>query len=79
MNRPPGLARFYMVLAAADEITSPSENFLGLAHTLNLAQALMAPSDLLLLDEPTNHLDLEAILWQKVAEGVCGYFGFYCA
>lgn len=30
---------------------------------LNLAQALMAPSDLLLLDEPTNHLDLEAILW----------------
>ncbi len=30
---------------------------------LNLAQALMAPSDLLLLDEPTNHLDLEATLW----------------
>ena len=30
---------------------------------LNLAQALMCPSDLLLLDEPTNHLDLEAILW----------------
>ena len=30
---------------------------------LNLAQALMSPSDLLLLDEPTNHLDLEAILW----------------
>ena len=29
---------------------------------LNLAQALMAPSDLLLLDEPTNHLDLEAVL-----------------
>ena len=27
---------------------------------LNLAQALMTPSDLLLLDEPTNHLDLEA-------------------
>ena len=27
---------------------------------LNLAQALMMPSDLLLLDEPTNHLDLEA-------------------
>lgn len=26
---------------------------------LNLAQALMRPSDLLLLDEPTNHLDLE--------------------
>jgi len=30
---------------------------------LNLAAALMAPSDLLLLDEPTNHLDLEATLW----------------
>jgi len=30
---------------------------------LNLAAALMAPSDLLLLDEPTNHLDLEASLW----------------
>ena len=30
---------------------------------LNLARALMAPSDLLLLDEPTNHLDLEATLW----------------
>ena len=30
---------------------------------LNLACALMQPSDLLLLDEPTNHLDLDAILW----------------
>ena len=30
---------------------------------LNLAQALMTPSDLLLLDEPTNHLDLDAIIW----------------
>jgi ATP-binding cassette subfamily F protein 3 len=30
---------------------------------LNLAQALMSPSDLLLLDEPTNHLDLDAELW----------------
>jgi ATP-binding cassette subfamily F protein 3 len=30
---------------------------------LNLAQALMMPSDMLLLDEPTNHLDLDAILW----------------
>jgi ATP-binding cassette, subfamily F, member 3 len=30
---------------------------------LNLAQALLQPSDLLLLDEPTNHLDLEATLW----------------
>ena len=30
---------------------------------LNLARALMAPSELLLLDEPTNHLDLDAIIW----------------
>ncbi|TQS96029.1 ABC-F family ATP-binding cassette domain-containing protein [Xanthomonas perforans] len=30
---------------------------------LNLARALMMPSDLLLLDEPTNHLDMDAVLW----------------
>jgi ATP-binding cassette, subfamily F, member 3 len=30
---------------------------------LNLAQALMTPSEVLLLDEPTNHLDLDAIIW----------------
>jgi ATP-binding cassette subfamily F protein 3 len=30
---------------------------------LNLAQALLRPSDLLLLDEPTNHLDLDTIIW----------------
>lgn len=30
---------------------------------LNLAKALMCPSDVLLLDEPTNHLDLDAVLW----------------
>ncbi|MCB1568127.1 MAG: ABC-F family ATP-binding cassette domain-containing protein, partial [Xanthomonadales bacterium] len=30
---------------------------------LNLARALMMPSDLLLLDEPTNHLDAESISW----------------
>ncbi|MCD9006970.1 ABC-F family ATP-binding cassette domain-containing protein [Luteimonas sp. XNQY3] len=30
---------------------------------LNLARALMTPSDMLLLDEPTNHLDLDAVLW----------------
>ena len=30
---------------------------------LNLAVALLCPSDLLLLDEPTNHLDLEATVW----------------
>lgn len=30
---------------------------------LNLAKALMCPSDILLLDEPTNHLDLDAVVW----------------
>jgi len=35
----------------------------GWQMRLNLARALMAPSDLLLLDEPTNHLDLDAMIW----------------
>ena len=30
---------------------------------LDLARALMRPSDVLLLDEPTNHLDLDAVIW----------------
>ncbi len=30
---------------------------------LNLAKALMSPSDVLLLDEPTNHLDLDTTFW----------------
>lgn len=30
---------------------------------LNVARALMTPSDLLLLDEPTNHLDMDAVVW----------------
>lgn len=35
----------------------------GWQMRLNLARALMSPSDLLLLDEPTNHLDLDTIIW----------------
>ncbi len=35
----------------------------GWRMRLNLAQALMCPSEIMLLDEPTNHLDLPAILW----------------
>ncbi len=47
-----------------DQMNEPVANFSGgWRMRLNLAQALMCPSDLLLLDEPTNHLDLDAILW----------------
>ena len=46
------------------ELTQPVSTFSGgWRMRLNLAQALMCPSDLLLLDEPTNHLDLDAIIW----------------
>jgi ATP-binding cassette subfamily F protein 3 len=47
-----------------DQLNRPVSSFSGgWRMRLNLAQALMCPSDLLLLDEPTNHLDLDAILW----------------
>jgi len=47
-----------------EQIAEPVASFSGgWRMRLNLAQALMCPSDLLLLDEPTNHLDLDAILW----------------
>ncbi|HZM37216.1 MAG TPA: ATP-binding cassette domain-containing protein [Burkholderiales bacterium] len=47
-----------------NDLSMPVSSFSGgWRMRLNLAQALMRPSDLLLLDEPTNHLDLDAILW----------------
>jgi ATP-binding cassette subfamily F protein 3 len=49
---------------AEDAATRPVCDFSGgWRIRLNLARALMTPSDILLLDEPTNHLDLDATLW----------------
>lgn len=47
-----------------DELNRSVKSFSGgWRMRLNLAQALLCPSDLLLLDEPTNHLDLDAVIW----------------
>ena len=59
---------------AVDEFDRPVSNFSGGWRVrLNLAAALMCPSDLLMLDEPTNHLDLEATVWLE--QWLQGYQG----
>ena len=57
---------------AEAELARPVSAFSGgWRIRLNLARALMCPSDLLLLDEPSNHLDLDATDWLE------GWLGRY--
>ncbi len=49
--------------ASGDEKRAVNDFSGGWRMRLNLARALMCPSDLLLLDEPTNHLDIDAVAW----------------
>jgi len=54
------------------QLQQPVNSFSGgWRMRLQLARALMCPSDLLLLDEPTNHLDLDALVWLE------GWLGRY--
>ncbi|GAB4349545.1 MAG: ABC transporter ATP-binding protein [Gammaproteobacteria bacterium] len=59
---------------ADSDLQRPVSQFSGgWRMRLNLARALISPSDLLLLDEPTNHLDLDAVIWLE--RWLAGYRG----